>query len=55
MLSKKEFDKISTYLSLLACGILDNGLSADEEREVLMLSNKCLECVDEVDNTETTY
>jgi len=48
MFHKSELEKINNYLSLLACGVKDNGLTKEEEREVLNLSYKCLDIVDAI-------
>ena len=49
MFHKSELEKINNYLSLLACGVKDNGLiKEEEEREVLNLSCKCLDIIDAI-------
>jgi len=48
MFHKTDLEKINEYLNLLACGVKDNGLTEEQEREVLNLSCKCIDIIDKV-------
>jgi len=48
MFHKTELEKINKYLNLLACGVKDNGLTKEQEREVLNLACKCVDTIDEI-------
>ena len=49
MLHKIELEKIKDYLNYLACGVKDNGLTKEQEREVLDLSCKCVDIIEAID------
>lgn len=52
MLNKEQLDKINQYLCYLACGIENNGLSKEAEREVLDLGCRCLDEIEKIEVQE---
>jgi len=52
LLTKIELNMINTYLTYLALGIEDNGLSKEENKQIEHLSNRCSDVVDEIDFDE---
>jgi len=49
MFHKLELEKIRNYLGYLLSGINENGLTRDEEREVLSLCGKCHNIIEKID------
>jgi len=48
LLNTTELNEINTYLTYLALGIEDNGLSKEQNKEIEHLSNRCADVIDEI-------
>ena len=55
MFHKLELEKIRNYLGYLLSGINENGLTRDEEREVLSLCGKCHNIVEKIEQKDDNY
>jgi len=52
MFHKIELEKIRNYLGYLLSGINENGLTRDEEREVLSLCGKCHNIIEKIEQKD---